>query len=196
MTSLSKGGEVMWNFWIFWEARWIFGELLRRACFWFNWEFLSFKKGEKFSFGFLSTMCTFVRSVLFTTFCFYFSKHQTFLMRFANVFIKGEIVRSKCVLILILWWTIGICDYWFWYWSLLSKWFWMIGFTGAVILCGPVRPGGGCRLDRLACGLTGRRYVGFGFGLFVWISEFISWLWLLDGYYTYVILLFAANESS
>ena len=43
---------------------WIFGELLRRACFWFNWEFLSFKKGEKFSFGFFSTMCTFVRSVL------------------------------------------------------------------------------------------------------------------------------------
>lgn len=62
------------------EARWFFGELLRRACFWFNWEFLSFKKGEKFSFGFLSTMCTFVRSVLFTTFVFIFPNTKTFLM--------------------------------------------------------------------------------------------------------------------
>ena len=47
-----------------------------------------------------------------------------------------------------------------------------------------------------ARGLTGRLCVGFGFGLFVWISVIVSWLWLLDGYYTYVILLFATNESS
>ncbi len=42
-------------------------------------------------------------------------------------------------------------------------------------------------------GLTGRLCVGFGFGLFVWISVIVSCLWLLDGYYAYVILLFAIN---
>lgn len=67
---------------IFGEARLIFESCWeeQRACFLFNWEFLSFKKGEKFSFGFLSTMCTFVRSVLFTTFVFIFPNTKTFLM--------------------------------------------------------------------------------------------------------------------
>ncbi len=45
---------------------------------------------------------------------------------------------------------------------------------------GTVRPGMGCRSDRrvmrgqtgAARGLTGRHCVGFGFGLFIWISEF------------------------
>ncbi len=90
----------------FWEKQGEFlgeaNELLRRACFWFNWEFLSFTKRAKFSFGFLSTMCTFVRSMLFTTFVFIFPNTKTFFMRFANVFIEEEIVRSKYVLILIL----------------------------------------------------------------------------------------------
>ncbi len=52
----------------------------------------------------------------------------------------------------------------------------------AVILCGPVRPGRCCRSDRCvlrgqtgaAHGLTGRRCVGFGFGLFIWISVIVS----------------------
>ena len=67
----------------------------------------------------------------------------------------------------------------------------------AVILCGPVKPGMCCRSDRrVSRGLTGRLCVGFGFGLFIWMSVIISWLWILDGYYTYVILLFATNESS
>lgn len=63
----------------FWRKQDGFLELLRRACcFWFNWEFLSFKKGAKFSFGFLSTMCTFVRSVLFITFVYIFPNIKTF----------------------------------------------------------------------------------------------------------------------
>ncbi len=52
------------------------------------------------------------------------------------------------------------------------------------------------RSDRLARGLIGRLCVGFGFGLFRWISVDVSCLWLLDGYYAYVILLFSNNESS
>jgi hypothetical protein len=71
-------------------------------------------------------------------------------------------------------------------WNLFSKWFWrLLDFTGEsagfIILCGPVRPGSGSRSDRrvirgqtgAAHGLTGRHCVGFGFGLFIWISEFI-----------------------
>ena len=68
-----------------------------------------------------------------------------------------------------------------------------IGQTGRWL---PVRPTLCERSDWLALGMTGRRCVGFGFGLFLWISVIVSWLWLLDGYYTYVILLFANNESS
>ncbi len=120
-------------------------------------------------------------------------------------------VKSKVFFIIILWWTIG-------HWRLLVLLFVIYSRSGfgddwilqvnlqdtAMILCGPVRPGLCCRSDRrvmrgqtgVARGLTGQHCVGFGFGLFIWISEFISWLLLLDGYYTYVILLFATNESS
>ena len=97
--------------------------------FWFNLEFLSFKKGEKFSFGFLSTMCTFVRSVLFT-------KQQNIVYEFANVFIKGEIVKSKVFFIIIMWWTIGIGDYWFCYLEFIHEVVLeMIGFTGESQVC-------------------------------------------------------------
>ncbi len=67
------------------------------------------------------------------------------------------------------------------------------GQTGRWLL---VRPACVERSDQLARSLTGRRRVGFGFRLFLWISVIVLWLWLLDGYYTYVILLFANNESS
>ena len=61
----------------------------------------------------------------------------------------------------------------------------MIGFTGEsqVLLfhvtgqtgqCVPVRPAVIERSDRPGRGLTGRRCVSFGFGLFVWISVIIS----------------------
>ncbi len=63
-------------------------------------------------------------------------------------------------------------------------------------LCVPVRPALIERSDRPAHGLTGRLHVSFDFGLFVWISVIVSCLWLLDGYYTYIILLFVNNESS
>ena len=80
----------------------------------------------------------------------------------------------------------------------------MIGIYRYCCDLGPVRPGLCCRSDRrvmrgqtgAARGLTGRRCVGFGFGLFIWMSMIVSYLWLLDGYYAYVILLFATNESS
>ncbi len=75
----------------------------------------------------------------------------------------------------------------------------MIGFADdlqVLLLSGLVRPALCERSDRPAHGLTGRLCVGFGFGLFVWISVDVSCLWLLDGYYVYVILLFVNNESS
>ncbi len=93
-------------------------------------------------------------------------------------------------------------------WNLLTKWFgddWILtGVKQGLLDLGPVRPGMCCRSDRLvlcgqtgaAHGLTGRRCVGFGFELFIWISVIVLYLWLLDGYYAYVILLFATNESS
>ncbi len=45
---------------------------------------------------YICTKCAFYH------FCFYFSKHQTIFDGFANVFIKGEIVKSKVFLIIIL----------------------------------------------------------------------------------------------
>jgi hypothetical protein len=44
----------------------------------FGREFLSFKKGEKFSFGFLSTMCTFVRSVFLPLLFLFFQTPKHF----------------------------------------------------------------------------------------------------------------------
>ncbi len=93
----------------------------------------------------------------------------------------------------------GIGDYWFCYLEFIHEVVLeMIGFTGESTgyccdfmwtgqtgLVLPVRP----RVAPVFC-------VGFGFGLFVWISVIVSYLWLLDRYYAYVILLFANNESS
>ncbi len=77
----------------------------------------------------------------------------------------------------------------------------MIGFT--VILCDQsdravyagqtggdraVRPAG-LRFDRPTL-------CRFRFRVVSLDTMIVSWLWLLDGYYTYVILLFANNESS
>jgi hypothetical protein len=67
------------------------------------------------------------------------------------------------------------------------------GQTGRWLL---VKPACVERSGRPARGLTDRRCVGFSFGLFLWISVIVSWLWFLDGYYTYVTLLFANNETS
>ncbi len=53
----------------------------------------------------------------------------------------------------------------------------------------PVRPTVCARLDRPARGLTSRLYVGLD------IRDCFM-IMALDGYYTYVILLFATNESS
>ena len=152
------------------------GHYGRSCCFWFDREFLSFQKWETLSFGFSSTMCTFCTKCAFYYFCFYFSKHQNIFDGFANVFIKGEIVKSNVFLIIILWWTIGIGDYWFWYLEFIYEVVLeMIGFYRYCAGLGPVRPGMCCRSDQrvsrgqtgAARGLTGRLCVGFGFGLFV-----------------------------
>ena len=71
-------------------------------------------------------------------------------------------------------------------WNLFAKWFWIwLDFTGDLqvqLFVGPVRPDMWCRSDRrvsrgqtgAARGLTCRLCVGFGFGLFVWISVIFS----------------------
>ena len=75
-------------------------------------------------------MCTFVRSVLFTTFVF-FSKHQNNFDEFANVFMKGEIVKSKVFLLLFCDEQLGIGDYLFCYLEFFHEVVLeMIGFTG------------------------------------------------------------------
>ncbi len=116
-----------------------------------------------------------------------FSKQQNIFDGFANVFIKGEIVKSK-----------GF----FYYYSVMNNWHWRLlvlifgiylrsGFGDdwisqviyrILLDLGPDRPGCVCRVrpaviersDRPARGLTGRRCVSFGFGLFVCISVIVS----------------------
>ncbi len=91
MKSLSKGGEANESFW---EKRRIFvGELFEKSMFFGSRGISFFSKVREVFFRILSTMCTFVRSVLFTTFCFYFSKHQNIFDGFANVFMNKEIVK-------------------------------------------------------------------------------------------------------
>ncbi len=122
--------------------------------------------------------------------------------------IFSPLCKIKGVFIIILWWIIGIGNYWFWYLKFICEvvWRWL-EFTGVwqgLMFIGtgqteqvlPVRPELCERSDWPARGLTGRFCVGFGFRLFIWISVIVSYLWLLDGYYVYVILLFATNESS
>jgi hypothetical protein len=94
------------KFFGFLEKQGDFWRVVEKSMFWFNREFLSCKKGEKFSFRFLSTIfehdvyiCT---NCAFYHFRFYFFKHQNIFYEFANVFIKGEIVKSKVFLIIIL----------------------------------------------------------------------------------------------
>ena len=80
----------------------------RRDCacflvFWSSGGISFFLKVREVFFWILSTMCTFVRSVrAFYHFVFIFPNNKTFFDGFANVFIKGEIVKLRCVLIIIL----------------------------------------------------------------------------------------------
>ncbi len=78
MKSLSKGGEE------------------KRLCMFFKSRdnFFVFKSERSFLLNFEHG----VHSVFFAFyhFCFYFSKQQNIFDGFANVFIKGKIVKSKC----------------------------------------------------------------------------------------------------
>lgn len=80
----------------------------------FSWgNFLSFQKGEKFYVDFLALQW------FFTTYLFLFfqiTKQKNF-DRFINVFIKGEIMKSKCAWLLfcdeqLIWETIGFNIWW------------------------------------------------------------------------------------
>jgi hypothetical protein len=124
----------------------------------------------------------------FYHFCFYFSKQQNVFDGFANVFIKGEIVRWTCVLILIMWWTIGICDYWFWYLEIIVEVVLkMIDFhvmNRVAVLSGPVKPGRCCRSDRrYVNGQTGQPAVWPADAVSVLVSGcFFGYLWLFHVY--------------
>jgi hypothetical protein len=73
-----------------------------------------------------------------------------------------------------------------WHWRLLVLLFGIYSRSGfgddwisrvnlqVLLELGPVGPAVCARSDRPARGLTGRLYVGFGFGLFIWISVIIS----------------------
>lgn len=187
MKSLSKGGEEC----MFFRSRGNFFLFKSEGSFLFDIEHGVHK----------------VRFLLFTTFVFIFPNNKTFLWVCQCVHRGGD-CKIKVFFILILWRTIDIWDYWFWYLEIIAKWFWRwLDFqvmnreycfvwsdqTGQVL---PVRPTCIERSDRPAHSLTGQLCVGFGFGLFLWISVINMCLWLLDRYYAYVILLFANNESS
>ncbi len=89
MKSLSKGGDERRVFFLrSFEKR-------REHVFGSRGNFFLFKSERSFLLDFkhdvyICTKCAFYH------FCFYFSKHQNIFDGFANVFIKGEIVKSKC----------------------------------------------------------------------------------------------------
>lgn len=93
-------------------------------------------------------------------------------------FYEGH-VKSKCVLIVILWWTIGIWDNWFRYLKIISEvvllFVWRAGHTGVVCTVKLAK------MTAWPANFMSMLVSGF---LFVY-----SWLWLIYEFYTCVIML-------
>ncbi len=179
----------------------------KRLCMFFGFlvkwgNFFLFKSERSFLLDFEHDVYVRTKCACFLPLRFYFSKQQNiFWWVYQCVHQGGDCKIKVCfdyysvmnnwrmrLLVLIFgdYGQTGFGDDWFFRW-----------WTGLLFLSGKVRPGNCCRSNqRYASGQTDQRCVGFGFGLFVWISVIVSCLWLLDGYYTYVILLFATNELS
>lgn len=97
---------------------------------------------------------------------------------FLTHFYEGH-VKSKCVLIVILWWTIGIWDNWFRYLKIISEvvllFVWRAGHTGVV-----------CTVKLAKTTAWPANFMSMLVSGFLFVY---SWLWLIYEFYTCVIML-------
>ena len=100
MKSLSKGGEVMWEF--------------------LGGNFFLLKRGRSFLLDFWA-QCVRLYEVCFLPLLFLFFQTPKYFWWVCQCVHQGGDCKVKVCLILIPWWTISIWDYWFWYLEIISE---------------------------------------------------------------------------